>query len=825
MRTLLSTRRGCALAFMVPVSLLSIACSAYAQTDADEFSQDNSFVEDQLSDSAQNDIDPDTSTAPDSVELSDSEPLEADAELNTIQVDPIAESADETDLDEVLSAGTAQLSDVVVTATKRERPVRKIPASIKALSGDDLEKIGARQMSDFLNLVPGINMQESSGDAPRKLAIRGVGPSTTTNQTVGVMLGDIPVSDPYGNYTAIDPDPWDMERVEVLKGPQGSLFGASSLNGMVRFIANPAQLGIWQSRAFAEWKSVSEGASAPAFGASVNAPVGDWLAVRIAGLYEHAPGLIDMDTPGYEKEDADDSIKRMGRISAAWEVTDRLKLSAWVMRQTNTLNEMSFVTNDEGRLERNDSPSPSYARRSFDLASFQASYDLDWASLVSVSGYQRKKSLFDLDATYSLPGEAVAASGVSVTRARQDVDASGYLQELRLVSRGDGPWDWLGGIYFSSYSADVLSDIYISQTDQLADLLALLPFDLGSAITGDSGISLVNKRGKPLNATERAIFGEVSRRIGEQWQLTFGGRLYKSEVIGTVITEGLTSAASSGQASRTDHADAPGQGFSPKISLTYEASSDLLFYSAVSKGFQYGGINVAAVAVGEVPPTFKSSTLWNYEAGLRSDWLDRSLRLDLTAFFVDWTNAQITEANQSGLGGYVANIGAARNKGLESTLRYWTPIPGLTLDVSASYIVSKTAEAFTSAAGNDIPVGSEMPLSPRWQTATTMNYGFSLGAWLANTTLIHSYQGRAWNNIDHESQAGGYNLLDLSFNVTQLESRFRPTVSLAVHNLTDARKPTTFADGAKSQYADYIGIPRSYTRPRTFTIRLSAEFE
>lgn len=756
----------------------------------------------------------------------DASPQAADAAaaapLPTI---PVAEEKPQAVPEQAPADASAPLPEVIVTATKRERPVRKIPASINVLSGQDLEALGARQMSDFLNLVPGISMQESTGDAPRKLAIRGVAPSNTTNQTVGVMLGDLSVSDPYGNYTAVDPEPWDMERVEVLKGPQGSLFGASSLNGMVRFIPNEARPGQWQGKAFAEWKDVKDGAAAPAFGAAINAPLGDAAALRLTGLSEHTPGLIDMDTPGYRKKDADDAIKRMGRASVVWEATDRLKLDAWVMRQTQKLDEMSFVTNDEGRPVREDSPSPSFSRRSFDLASFQASYDFDGASLVAVSGYQRKKALFDLDATYSLPGEAVAASGISVTRARQDVDAHGYQQELRLVSRGGDRWDWLGGLYFSQYSADVLSDIYLSNTERLADLLALLPFDLSSAVVSDSGISLVNKRGNPLDATERAVFGELTRHFGEQWQATVGGRLYKSEVDGTVTTRGLSSAASSGQASRTDHADAPGQGFSPKASLTYEASSNLLVYGAAAKGFQYGGINVAAVPVGEIPATFKSSTLWNYEAGFRSDWLERTLRVDLTAFFVDWKNAQINEANQNGLGGYVANIGAARNKGVESTIRYRTPITGLTLDVSTSYIVSKTATDFTSAAGNDVPSGSDMPLSPRWQTATTLGYGRPFGAWLANASLIHSYQGKAWNNIDHESEVGGYSLVDLVLGVTPLEWRLRPTLSLTVNNVTDTRKATTVADGEGSQYGSYIGVPRSYTRPRMLTVRLSAEFE
>ncbi|HVT37139.1 MAG TPA: Plug domain-containing protein, partial [Nevskiaceae bacterium] len=163
----------------------------------------------------------------------------AAAPADTIPVAPLHDdTAAATPATEKEAADAQRLDDVVVTATKRPQSVRKIPMSITALTSEKLEEMGAHEIKDFLQLVPGVNTQDEISGIQRKLSIRGVGPDTSTNQTVGIVLGDVPLSDPYGSYTIVDPDPWDLRTVEVLKGPQGTLFGATSLAGLIRYVPN-----------------------------------------------------------------------------------------------------------------------------------------------------------------------------------------------------------------------------------------------------------------------------------------------------------------------------------------------------------------------------------------------------------------------------------------------------------------------------------------------------------------------------------------------------------------------------------------------------------
>src|SRR6202012_5003669 len=143
---------------------------------------------------------------------------------------------------------------------------RSIPSSISVLSGKELENQGVRDLKDFIDQVPGVSLQsEVPGGSTRKIAMRGAGPDDLTNQTVGTVLGDVPLSDPYGSMTIVDPDPWDMARIEVLKGPQGSLFGASSLAGLIRYVPNSPVLGEWEGKAMAQWASIKNGSAAPTY--------------------------------------------------------------------------------------------------------------------------------------------------------------------------------------------------------------------------------------------------------------------------------------------------------------------------------------------------------------------------------------------------------------------------------------------------------------------------------------------------------------------------------------------------------------------------------
>jgi iron complex outermembrane receptor protein len=692
------------------------------------------------------------------------------------------------------------------------------------LAGAKLEDMGVHELKDFIQSVPGINTQDEIAGIQRKLAVRGVGPDNGTNQTVGIVYGDVALSDPYGSYTIADPDPWDLNTVEVLKGPQGTLFGATSLAGVIRYVPNSPQLGSWGGKLSADWVRVSQGGSDPSFGAMLNVPIGDTVAVRFAGSWQHKPGVIDIDNPVYKKQNADEAYTRTGRVMALWQPNEKFTLNAWYIKGQRSSNELAYVSNPNGEFVRKDSPAPSPVANGYSLGTLDARYVFDWATLVSISAYQTKSSFNQADASDLV--EPLALLGVRTLTSVRNVNTDGFQQEFRLVSPSDGPWTWLTGVYVSTYKAQIDSSLNLFPgVAALDSLLGLLGPALPANLYGPYGVVVQDSAFHPVKASEKAWFGELSRELGDDWKLTLGGRLYDAGVSGNV-TKGGAAAALGG--ATTQSVDSDGKGFSPKASVTWRYSDDIMTYGTISRGFQYGGFNIGAVT--SVPPTYKSSTLWNYEIGVRTDWFDRTLRFDVTGFYDPWKNPQVFQQTSDKVGGYTANVGAARSTGAETTLSYLTPIPGLTLETAASYILANTTEAFNDSSGTLIAAGTVLPSSPKIQATTTISYALDLGPWHTQTALMHTYQGTAWNDIEHDAQVGGYNLLNLNFAVSRTDLSFAPSLSFSINNLTNVDALSSVLPGGptvpgNSQLSEAITpVLRVYTQPRSFRLNLSAKF-
>jgi outer membrane receptor protein involved in Fe transport len=744
--------------------------------------------------------------------------------LDTIPVPPLVETEAESRTD--ADPGLQQIDEVIVTATKRSQTVRQIPTTVNVLTGEKLESQGAHQLSDFIDQVPGIKMQDQAGVGPRKITVRGVGPDTNTNQTVGTVLGDIPLGDPYGSYTVVDPDPFDLQTVEVLKGPQGSLFGASSLSGLIRYVPNAPVLGTWAGKAFAEWTSIRDGDSAPAYGAMINVPVGSTLALRGAGTIEHAPGYVDFDTPGYSKRDADDHRKKFARVMALWQPTDRLTINLLGMEQKAHGEQMSWVDNEEAVLSRDDAPTADPYRREFKLAALDARYAFDWATLVSLSGYQEKSSYFDQDITYNMSLRPLARQGISIFRGLRDVHAHGFAQELRLVSPDDGPWTWLAGAFYSDYDADIESNVYIPlgavgipALDLVSDLLGL--GDLGQGATDEHGIPFGKQVLSPLTAKEQAVFGELSRTIGSV-KITVGGRWYRTRVEGVSMSSGLAAAIANQQPVTIAEPQVESKGFSPKFAVAWQVSRDVLIYSSAAKGFQFGGINVVPIPIDDYPPTYDSSTLWSYEAGIRTDWLDRTLRADLAVFYLDWKNAQVFQIGSSSADSWVDNVGSVGSKGIEATLRYLLPLKGASIEVTGAYLDARTREPFSSTNG-EVESGTVMPNSPPFQASTTLAYSNAFfDSWLASAAFIYTHTNGAWNDIAHDARLDARDVLNFNFSLSRIEGALRPTVAVVVSNITNEIKKVSVNGNGLSTALN--GNPILYSRPRTVQVRFSVDF-
>ncbi|HEY9547401.1 MAG TPA: TonB-dependent receptor, partial [Solimonas sp.] len=570
--------------------------------------------------------------------------------------------------------------------------------------------------------------------------------------------------------------------------------------------------------AFYDYTMLDRGGEAPSYGGAVNIPIGETFAVRASGIYQEIPGVLDSRNPARNENDIDSGKSWAGRVMALWQPTERLTVNLMATKEQRHSDDLGIVTFADGTYTRDDAPSASPSDNGYSLASLDLRYAFDWATLVSLTGYQEKSSMNDIDSSNLVV--PLARAGISFLRAGRDVHTHGVMQELRLVSPDDGSrFNWLIGAFYSTYRADIRATLYIPSPDVLDYLTALLPLPVLEQLTAN-GLTLSDSRYDPLDATEQALFGEASYDVTDALRLTIGGRLYRTKVEGTLEASGLSGGNNGATPGSTE------KGWSPKVALTYKPWRDIMFYGTVSRGFQFGGFNLPTVQSANVPLSFKSSTLWNYEIGLRTDWFDRTLRVDVTGFVLDWKNPQVKQVQ--GTNSFVDNVGATRSLGAETTIRWLTPLKGLSIEQSASYIEARTTEPFQDVSGTVVPEDTLMPSSPRVQSVTTLSFTQPIGHYLTQTTLINSFQSKSWADITHYTEIDAYSLLSLNCNITRTDLSWAPALTLSVDNLTNVQKVVAGfgqGPGAKQALDTLIGNSSYvYTRPRSIVLRLSADF-
>jgi iron complex outermembrane recepter protein len=724
-------------------------------------------------------------------------------------------------------AESAQLQEIVVTATKREESARKIPATVNVLKGQDLEDIGARDMEDFLRYVPGVTLQEGATNNSRTISIRGVGPQQGANTTTGTLIDDVSIGDPYSSYVVADLDPFDLHDLEVLKGPQGTLFGASALNGALRYVLNKPALNDWEFKGFGDWLHVQNAGSGPTFGGAVNIPIGHTLALRAVDVVQEVPGEYSDINTNKDIKDADRGYKRMHRFLGLWQPVEEFSVNAFYLQQVGHRNDLSFANNSGGKFTRIDTPGPSTATEGFSVANLDVRYNFDFATLISETSRTTKSQNIDADQSDVL--ESLATKGIESIRSSGLVQSKEVSQELRLVSApGDSPWVWIAGAYYSRYKATVSNNLYLANTQFLGqvlqDLSQILPSNLLSELVATpQGLSIVDVNFGPLKATEESLFGELTRKLwDERLQLNIGGRYYRETLFAYEQATGLFGPTDAiggydGDKSMTS------KGFNPKASITLQATDDILWYANATHGFQFGGLNQPPAIPGEkYPLSYKPSTVWSYESGVRTNFFDNTLETDLTAFLLDWKNMQIQQHSPDGLTTYTDNVSVARSKGLEASVRYLTPIPKLVLINATSYIHAKVAELYTTASGVKVPVGSDLPAAPRLQTTTTLAYNTSLGPLRTGAGVSYTHQDHAFSDITHDAIIYRYNTLDFNFDLGVPNLPLSPEFTLNLSNALDAHAITG------ETVSSVEGLPSSYQtiylRPRAVALRVSAHF-
>jgi len=715
------------------------------------------------------------------------DPAEAPDLIPLRSEDPIAETQD----------APQQLDDIVVTATKRSQPLREIPASINLVDGRELERQNAKELADFLKLTPGVTLNGLGMDQNR-VTIRGIGADTsrlTTSQTAAILIGDTAFSDPMLSAVSPDVNPFDLEGVEILKGPQGTLFGSGGLSGAIRYVPTPPELGAWQGKFAGSYGTTREGEPSRAFDGAVNVPLGsDAAALRLVGMQRTVGGVTDDVTR--ELVDVDRRGQESGRALLRWELSNRISANAMYLRQRSRMDDLSFASNREGRLERTTTSGPSDQRSQFDLADVSLGYRFDWGQLTSTSSRVTK----EFDSTAEVSRVLGAPTPDNSVRLADFQAVTSAMQELRLVS-DPGEWEWLLGVYGLDYHQD-FRELLTEKTPPLGTESSLLQADAA------------------LDLREISAFGNVARLFGDAFKAELGLRYYRVSTGGAVDSSGALVLASTGSQSNTNVADIAESGINPKVALSWFASRHLMSYVSVARGFRTGGIQtVGDTPTTDVPDVYKSDTLWNYEVGMRSDWFDRNLLVDLAVYYIDWKKPQMVQRTSDNLFNYVDNVGGARVPGAELSFRYAPPIDGLVVTGAAAYSRPRTTEPFNAPDGTPVPVGTPLPGTGDWQTALTLGYTRSLGHWLGDAQLVHAYTGPAYNDLLQHAQIYDYQTWDLRLTFRRDVGIGLPvTLGLLGTNLADERGVGNVV------YTSETVQDVFYIRPRTVEMRVGIDF-
>ena len=727
--------------------------------------------------------------------------LSAGCSVFAVSVFPMSMLAQETAAEPAEAALVNEA--VIVTANKREQAVRDVSGSISAVTETAMKDLNAQSLSDYITRVPGVVFNDYQPGVS-EVVIRGVASTTyhEANQaTTGYYLNELPLIEPGFPLVIPDVDAFDLQRVEVLRGPQGTLFGSSSLGGAINYVVNEADTGAFDAGAegtIASTKDVDDQSYAAK--AMINLPViKDVLGVRVVGLKRFDAGYLD--NPLLGEEGSNDLEVDGLRASVVFTPNERTTISALGMYQKYELDDQTYVIfgADPETFERNTNVAE-FQDTDFALYSLRLDQEFDFATLTAIGSYSEKTADLVFDNSVfggNDPRTNTPPLGYSFGESTTDY------AEVRLTSADEGAFNWLIGANYTKLESNGTDANLLAG---IADYIDANPGEFGGQpgsvlAPGD----LAERTSSSNDVTEKAIFGEVSYDLTETLSLTVGGRLFEYE--SSPRLQYFENAALIPPFDYQPTANKQSD-FVPKVSLTYEPNDDFMIYGLYSEGFRIGGINVFSVATPGLPLEFGSDATKNYEIGARIDLADDKVLLDITAFHIDWENIQVRLFTPGDFRAYTVNGGGADIDGLEVSLSV-TPTEQLSLSSNIALIDATLSELLPDsfAPGGGYAAGTVLPGSSDFTISNNISYVFDNMKWRPRIALDHRYLSDAPVAFGATLTKGDYHIVDLNASVDLTETL---QLSLFAKNLTDEygilNAPFSFAG--------------SVTRPRTIGLSL-----
>jgi iron complex outermembrane recepter protein len=734
---------------------------------------------------------------------------------------------------------TDALEEVVVTAEKRgERSTQDVPAAIQAISGAQLAKSGAAEFSDYAAQIPSLSYNDL-GPGDKKYVIRGI--TSTGPATVGVYYDEAVITASNANDGGgRNPDIrlFDLDRIEVLKGPQGTLYGASSMSGTIRYITKKPNLDAFGGYVEGETSDTSKGDTNYSINGALNLPiVTGKLALRATGWDVDNSGFIDdVRIPAGTVKNANDEKTRGGRLTLRWQALDNLSVIATTSTQTLHAGGSSRYT-PPGTLSFADpnAPVPSVpggdlintdlARSPWDeklnVFGLTAEYTAGAGVLTATSNYFNRDIDYAFDSSPILFFFGVPIPGITLQPQERRIVSS----ELRWSSALDGPINFVVG-GFSQHE----------KNDFSVEVVKIDPFGnpAGPFSRLDSDDALQNPDGNTFfgridnnKIDQYAAFGEITYAVNDRLTLLGGLRYFHSKQdssqetthpfggFGTNIPVGVQTNSATGNKTTF------------KVNVSYKLSEVGLVYATVSEGFRVGGTNAADLPFASgIPPSFGPDTLRNYEIGAKSEFLERKLRLNGALYRIDWDDIQVQAIDTTGAFPFTTNAGTARVNGFELEANAILA-PGLQLDFGGSYTDAKLTQDQPILPNNPNlgKDGDRLPKVPRIQYNAALSYTFAV-AGTSEMSLRADLSHRGASDTQFNSAAS--NTIPNGFNVP-----------LDAYTLVNLRASLTWNDWVASLFAknvfderaavdaiasDQDPLARLTVRPRTIGVSIRRNF-
>jgi iron complex outermembrane recepter protein len=694
--------------------------------------------------------------------------------------------------------------DIVITAQKRAARLKDVPVPVAVVSGADLAKSNLVNLQDYYTRIPGLSLQPAIQQSTI-LAIRGVTTSgVASNPAVGLVVDDVPFGSTTGyggGYVLPELDPSELDRIEVLRGPQGTLYGAASLGGLFKYVMIDPSTSAFSGRFQVGAEDVKNGAELGYnFHGAVNVPIDGNLAVRASGFTRQDPGYID--NPVLGLKGVNETHVSGGRVAALWKPADNFSVKLDGFLQTTKSDGPGHVDllPGLGDLEQSTVRGVTGDKKTFQSYSATLRYDLPGVQLTSITSYNRSHSVnrdFDLTPLLGFILPILYNENDLGIVSYSNIKTKKFNQELRADVQISPSVDWLVGLFYTHESADYLNHWLVEPRDK-ANVL-------------DVALNYNDKN----TYKEYAAFTDLTIRFTDKFDIQIGGRESKNKQTDQTINQSKIIGPPTPVTSPVNRYKA--NAFTYLLTPRLRLSPDLMVYARFASGYRPGSTNGNAGQNPNIPLQSKPDKTYDYEAGLKADFLDHHLYVDASVYYISWKDIQLSFTDPTTSAGYTANASAAKSEGVELSVDA-KPWRGGTISGWFAFNDAKITKAFPPAAGgiNRGAPGDRLPLVARTSGSISIDQNVPLSPDLRGFVGASvDYTGRRVNSVRTTPppiNLPAFTKVDLRAGLAYKDWQ----ANLFLTNLFDKRGVLS---GGVAPYYSFF-----YIQPRTFGINLVKMF-